>query len=105
MNDLNHAMLLILSLDPGASLKFSESTQKWYVKADIDISTGELIGGITCHRDTPEAAVFGYLYELQEVHPPCILVTNTLRDRRHWKWNGAAFKEEPVSWFMNRARS
>lgn len=97
---LGRAMLLIKSLDPKANLEFSEWTQKWFVAADIEISDGCIIGGITEHRDTPDQAVLAFLARLQGVDYgdlENVIVTNSLRpERRHWRWNGAAFVEVPL---------
>lgn len=94
-DDVNTAMLHIKALDPDASVRFSEWTGKWYVAADIDISDGAVIGGITEHRDGPERAVTDFLARLTQVgydDLDHVLVTRANNnDRRHWRWNGAAF--------------
>jgi hypothetical protein len=92
------SMLTIKALDRAAHLAFSEWTQKWYVVADIEVSDGCVIGGIAEHHDTPDQAVLAFLGRLQQVDLSDfdhVLVTNSLRgNRRHWRWNGAAFVED-----------
>ena len=55
------------------------------------------------HADTPSLAVSRYLNYLKAVPLDKVIVTHAGRDdRRHWRWNGAAFTEQPVEWFRDR---
>ncbi len=105
MTDLDNAMLLINSIDSSASLRFSRFTRRWYVESKIEVSDGVILSGITEHRSTPADAVHAFLNVLQEVPLDKVLVTKAMTERRHWRWNGAAFAEEPVKWLSERARS
>lgn len=95
---LDDAMRIIQSLDSDAHLCFSNFTGQWFVSARIEISNGALLQGIAEHRPTPEDAVYAYLAELQKIHIhqwEQVLVTRSMeRERREWKWNGAAFAEQ-----------
>ena len=103
MNAVDQEMLLIKSLDDGASLKFSEYTKQWYIEARIEVSDGCVLTGGTEHADTPTLAVSRYLNYLKAVPLDKVIVTHAGRDdRRHWRWNGAAFTEQPVEWFRDR---
>ncbi len=99
MSDINRAMLLIKSLDVDAHLEFSEWTDQWYVSARIQTGGDGLLTGITEHRATPEAAVYAFVDRLRSVGigGDMVLIThsNDAVRRRHYKWNGAAFVEQP----------
>jgi hypothetical protein len=102
ISDMTAAMLIIKSLDPSASLELSEYTQQWYVSARIDISDGACLSGVTEHEDTPDVAVRAFLNRITEVGQhdhEHVLVTRFHGERRHHRWNGRAFVEEPVDWF------
>lgn len=93
-------MLLIKSLDPAAHLEFSEWTAQWWVSARIEVSNGAILTSLTSltsHRDTPETAVFAFLDNLRAIPVDQVLVTHSMdrKRRRHYRWNGAAFVEEP----------
>lgn len=99
MDTTRHEMLLIKSLDPDACLLLSGCTHGWYVDADIMVSNGTIIGGVTEHRDTPEEAVAAFLDHLKNLSLDFVIVTDSGKfgggeRRRHWRWNGAAFREE-----------
>ena len=95
--DVSRAMLLIKSLDPSASLAFSEYTHGWYVDARIEVSDGVFLTGITLHRSTPEAAVEAYVARLTSVSAPEFVAVRAYHDdRRNVRWNGAAFVDVRV---------
>lgn len=101
------AMLLIKTMDNGAMLKLSEWTGKWYVEAQVEVSDGVVLSGVTEHEDSPEQAVHAYLARLAEVDVNDfgrVLVTRAYAgdERRHWRWNGAAFANEPLDAFKTR---
>ena len=111
ISDTTAAMLIIKSLDSSASLELSEYTQQWYVSARIEISDGSCLSSVTEHEDTPDVAVRAYLNRITEVgvhdHEHVLVThphTEDGRQRRHWRWNGRAFTEEPVEWFRETAR-
>lgn len=107
MNSTTHEMLLIKSIDPDASLRLSEWTRRWYVEAKIEVSDGAVLSGITEHRDSPDEAVAAYLERLREVNQndsDHVLAARVAGDRRHFRWNGAAFVSEPLDRFVG-ARS
>lgn len=100
-NPLDQAMRLIQSLDSAAHIDYSVWTGGWYVSARVNIGGNGFLRGITEHRGTPEDAVFAYLARLQDVNYDTLdsyLVTESASKhrRRHWRWNGAAFVEQPV---------
>lgn len=91
---LNHAMLCIQTLDPDAHLDFSHFTGKWYLSSRIEISDGAILSSITEHEDTPEAAVFAYFDKLKWISLDEVIVAKPTGQRRHYRWNGAAFAEQ-----------
>lgn len=97
---VNEAMLHIMALDPDASVQFSPYTGKWFVSARIDIGDGAVLASVTEHRSDMAEAVTAYLERLKKVDVNDIehfLVTGCLGgDRRHWRWNGATFVQEPL---------
>jgi hypothetical protein len=94
--DPTTSMLVIKSLDYGAYLDFSEYTGQWYVSSAINIGGDGMLTGITEHRTTPEQAIEAYLLRIQAVEAPRYIVTKSNSpDRRHYRWNGAAFAEVP----------
>lgn len=88
-------MLYIIALDPEASVQCSKYTQKWYVQARVEISDGVICSGITSHEDTIDDAIAVYFETLTEVPSDKVIVTyfGSVRSRREWYWNGAAFAE------------
>lgn len=94
--EVKRAMLLIQTLDPNAHIGFSDITGQWYVSAHIEIGGDGFLSGGTEHRDTPEDAVRAYLAHLTSIDLGRYLVTKFDGQRRHWRWNGAAFREEYV---------
>lgn len=100
MPGITQDFLMIMSLDPEAAISFSEYTGQWYVQARIEVGDGDVLQGMTEHRDTPEDAVNAYMARLKEINyhqATHFLVTRRFGDRRqHWRWNGVTFMEEPV---------
>lgn len=72
------------------------------MNARIETSDGCILSGITEHRDTPAEAVRAFLTALKTVPLDQVIVTNGPAGRRHWRWNGAAFTEEPVEWLRDK---
>lgn len=90
-------MLLIKSLDNDASLLLSEWTGQWYVSARIEMGDGAILTGGTEHRDTPTEAINAYMDWLTSVPIGKYLVIHAYHpERRHYRWNGAAFAEIPL---------
>jgi hypothetical protein len=109
-SDTTAAMLIIKALDPRASLELSEYTGQWYVSARIEVSDGSCLSGITEHEHAPDVAVRAFLNRITEVgvhdHEHVLVTfphTEDGRQRRHWRWTGRAFTEEPVEWFRERS--
>lgn len=97
MDDTTRTMLLIKSLYNDAHLALSEYTGQWFVMARINIGGDGLLTGGTEHRDTPQEAVAAYMDWLTNVPRDKYLVVNDGREnRRHYRWNGAAFTEIPI---------
>lgn len=87
-------LLVIQALSPGASVNYSQYTQKWYVEArNLDVGDGVMLTGSTEHAATPEEAVRGYFDYLTSVEYPKYIVSSYQGHRREWRWNGAAFAE------------
>lgn len=86
-------MLLIMSIEPYASLMFSEFTGEWFVSSRLyvkeKVTDGGMIGAVE-HRPSAHQAVSAYLTRLQD---SAEVVSNTGGARRRWRWNGAAFTE------------
>jgi hypothetical protein len=97
LSNLDQKMLQIKSLDSSASIVFSQFTLKWHVSANIEVGGDGVLSGITEHESSPELAVGAYFKRLTTVDLDHYLVTSGYaeRDRRHWRWNGAAFQEVP----------
>lgn len=96
-------MLTIKSIDPSARLDCSEYTQRWYVASRIEVTNGVFLSGVSEHRDTPEDAIDAFMGRLTSVPLRHAIVVNADRDnRRHYRWNGAGFTEEPVEWLSER---
>lgn len=103
MNETTRFMLTIKSIDPTARLDCSDYTQKWYISSRIEISDGVVLSGICEHEDTPEAAVAAFMGRLANVPVDQAIVVNAYKaNRRHYRWNGAGFIEEPIEWLANR---
>ena len=98
--ELKAAMLQIKALDGEAHIEFSEWTGQWYMRARIDVSDGACLTSLGDHRATPAEAVWAFYCALCQVdlHDFAhVLVTRAGHDdRRHWRWNGATFKEEQL---------
>lgn len=90
---LSDMMLLIQSLDRGASIKFSGYTMQWYVGASIEIGDGVLLRGVAEHCDTPDEAVTAYFERLTTIGLDEYIVSSFAGKRREWRWNGATFVE------------
>lgn len=94
MELLNRYMLVILSLDSDASLKFSPMTGKWYVSARIEISDGAVLSGVAKHDENPTDAVVNFMFELcrHTLYGQTYVIVGAYTDRRiAYQWNGAAF--------------
>lgn len=89
----NEIMLHIKALDPRASLEFSEWTGQWYVSASVEIGDGGCLVGICEHRPTPDLALSAFLDAARGLDLDHYLVSRHYGERRHWRWNGAAFAE------------
>ena len=97
MDDTTQAMLLIKTLDNDARLLLSDYTGQWYVSARIEMGDGVILEGGCKHRGTPQEAVAAYMGWLTNVPVDKYLVTHAYHDnRRHYRWNGAAFAEIPI---------
>jgi hypothetical protein len=94
---IDSLMLHIKALDLDASLAYSEYTHKWFVSAKIEEGGDGCLTRIVEHEETPEGAVEAFFDQLTKVPIDRCLVTNPDNEkrRRHWKWNGAAFREVP----------
>ena len=86
-------MAHLLALSPGACVKFSEWTGKWYVEASIEVGDGSILEGGTEHCDTPHEAIQAYFRRLTSVPLDKYIATRYRSQRREWRWNGAAFVE------------
>lgn len=86
-------MAIIDALDPGASLKFSKWTGKWYVAANLEIGDGTILRGITEHHDTPHDAIQAFFSVLTNLSLDEYVASTYCGQRREWRWNGAAFAE------------
>jgi uncharacterized protein YktB (UPF0637 family) len=88
-------MLIIKALDDDAHLEYSEYTRQWFVSADIDIKSDGCLIGVVEHADTTDEAVGAFLARITHIKQDELIVTRALKDdRRHWRWNGAAFAEQ-----------
>lgn len=87
-------MLAIKTLDHCAHLCLSEYTGKWYVEAKVEISDGCILSGVTEHRETPAQAVRAFVDRLQAITLDEVIVAKPIGERRHYRWNGAAFAEQ-----------
>lgn len=86
-------MLVLKALDPGADLKLSEYTGKWYVSTCLEIGNGVILSGVAEHEATPERAVAATLARLQSVTAGCYVASKYAGKRREYRWNGGAFAE------------
>lgn len=94
MNQIDKQMLMIKSIDPGASLEFSDFTEAWFVNSSIWIYDDGALQGFSEHEETPELAVSVFLDKIKAVQGDEYLVTGFSTDsRRHYRWNGVAFAE------------
>lgn len=93
---LDQSMLQILALSPRASVCFSTYTRQWYVAApELDLTDGTMLHSVAPHRDTPSEAVLALIGELQAEQDDKVIACNVGGQRRHYRWNGAAFAEVP----------
>jgi len=100
VGEVGQAMLLIQSIDRTAKLEFSEYTRCWYIDSCLWLSQGYIQSGIVEHRGTPEQAVLAFLERLRTAELDHIIVGKSADgERRHYRWNGGTFVEEPVKWF------
>lgn len=88
------AMLALKTLDHNACILLSEVTGQWYVSARIEVTDGGLLRSVCEHRDSPERAVLAFLAELTELPIDVLIVAKPTGQRRHYRWNGAAFSEQ-----------
>lgn len=94
-------MLILLGLDPGVSVKFSEHTRMWYVNTSrlIGHCTQNSVGGVTEHRSEPREAVKAFFDNLVKVPDGHILGVDWGHGQRAYKrWNGAAFVDTSPPW-------
>lgn len=87
-------MFSIKALDHDAHLCLSEYTGQWYVEAKVEISDGSILSSPTEHRETPELAVWAFVDRLQSITLDEVIVAKPTGQRRHYRWNGAAFAEQ-----------
>lgn len=92
--NVEQRMLAIKSLDPRASIHFSEYTGMWYVEARINVSDGCLLTSISGHRSTPVGAVAAFFDQLLAIRSSEVLVAHPAGARREYRWNGASFVEQ-----------
>lgn len=93
-DDVRPLMLAIKTLDNWASISLSEHTGRWYISAKIQISNGNFLKAVTEHRDTPAQAVRAFVDALKELSMDEVIVASPTGERRHYRWNGAAFAEQ-----------
>ena len=86
-------MLIILALDPGASVHLSPYTGKWLVEASIEIGNGSMLTSPCEHADSPDAAIRAFFARLTDLAQDEYVVTRFHGRRREWRWNGRAFAE------------
>ena len=90
-------MLTILSLDPSASLVYSQYTDKWFVSARIEIANGATLQGMCEHSPTVHQAINDFLNRLKQVgNTPETRYKEALKahpdgEPHYYIWNGAAF--------------
>ena len=96
MTPIKAVALHLQVLDRAWSLGYSEHTHQFYVSLDAQIGGDGLLCSVTEHRDTPEQAIDAAFKRLAAVSAPNYIVTDAFQgDRKHWRWNGAAFVEVP----------
>lgn len=84
--------LIIKALDPHARCEYYEGSGLFGVRSNIQISDGQIISSTGAAASMPEEAYERLLTELTAVIAPKYVVTSPNgSDRRHWRWNGAAF--------------
>ena len=97
---LNEMALHLAAIAPaGVTLKFSESTGRWFASARIEISDGVILSSICEHRYDPSDAVEGFFAVLVAVQDPDHWLVTDSSDRalrRHWRWNGVCFANIPL---------
>ena len=93
-DDVRPLMFAIKALDPAAHLCLSEYTGKWYIEAKVEVSDGCILSGVTEHRETPAQAVRAFVEALQAISLDEVIVAKPTGQRRHYRWNGAAFAEQ-----------
>ena len=93
-------MLLLMGLDPTATLRFSEHTGMWYVSLEkVGHCTSNGIGGVTEHHKEPREAVLIAFDNLVRVPEGYLIgVDYGLGERRYVRWNGAAFVDATPTW-------
>lgn len=100
----DQAMLLIVALDPGASVRISDKTGAWFVMADVGVSDGQTVTSVCEHTDSPDTAILAYLERLMEVtDSKHWLLAKPYGERRHYRWNGATFAELPMPTPLERS--
>lgn len=90
---VSEKMMLILSVDPKACLRFSTYTQQWYVESRLEIGDGVMLRGISEHHDDPNLAVQAFFVQITTTQLDEYLVSRYHDERREYVWNGAAFRE------------
>jgi hypothetical protein len=99
---IDDMMLIIKTLDPRASLQYSEYTKQWYIEAGISRvedkdEAGCVLVGITEHCNSPVSAICTYFAALTG-NPLEEFATPDREDPdkyTHWRWNGAGFVVTP----------
>ena len=93
VNETDRLMLMILSVDPSAGLKFSTFTKQWYVDSSIGRYDDHLVTGISEHRDNPALAIQAFFNHMVETPGGQYLFIRRSGAPRMYEWNGAAFVE------------
>lgn len=95
-SNLTSAILHIKALSSEVAVMYSEHTCQWYLSAPhVHLTDGSLLTSPSVHRDSPDHAVVAYLHELRDEGQGRSVVAVTHPERRHYRWNGAAFAEVP----------
>ena len=93
--DIESEMLVLQALAPygDVCLRLSEN-KSWYVDLrSVYLHTFEgMLASVSGFAHTPQAAIHNVFATLTAVRPDEYVVT-LFPTRKHWRWNGAAFKE------------
>ena len=107
--DARQAMKRLQALASEAHLRFSLTTDQWYVSAPIEISDGTILTGVCEHRDTPLDALLAFESKIKaEADGTKWLAVQQEGQRSNFVWNGAAFQQvhnlPPIYGYANRVK-